>query len=101
MKALILAGGRGTRMGDVTKTIQKTMIDLNGKPVLQHQIEFLKRNGIVDILLSVGYLREQITDFFEDGKKFGVKIEYVVEEEPLGTAGPLRLAKDNLKETFV
>lgn len=101
MKALILAGGKGTRMGDLTKTIQKTMIDLNGKPVLQHQIEFLKKNGITDILLSVGYLKEQIIDFFEDGSRFGVKIGYIIEEEPLGTAGPLKLAKEKLKETFV
>lgn len=101
MIALILAGGKGTRMGKLTRTTQKLMIDLNGKPVLQHQIEFLKKNGVTEILLSVGYLKEQVIDFFEDGSKFGVKIDYVIEEEPLGTAGPIRLAKEKLNETFV
>lgn len=101
MKALILAGGKGTRMRELTKNIQKTMIDLNGKPVLQHQIEFLKKNGINEILLSVGYFKEQVVDFFQDGSRFGAKIDYIVEDGPLGTAGPLRLAKEKLDETFV
>jgi len=101
MIALILAGGRGTRMKEITETIQKTMIDVKGKPVLQHQIEFLKKNGITDILISVGYLKEQIIDFFGDGSKFGVRINYIEEDKPLGTAGPLKLAKENLNETFV
>lgn len=101
MKAFVLAGGKGTRLGELTKAVQKTMIDVRGKPVLQHQIEFLKRNGIDDIVLSIGYLGDQVRGFFGNGDKFGVRIEYVSESEPLGTAGPLRLAKDILKETFV
>lgn len=101
MKALILAGGMGIRLGQLTKMMQKTMIDVNGKPVLQHQLEFLKKNGITDLILSIGYLGKQIQNFFGDGKNFGVKIDYVVEDEPLGTAGPLKLAKNFLKEAFV
>jgi NDP-sugar pyrophosphorylase family protein len=88
-------------MGDTTKNVQKTMIDINGKPVLQHQVEFLKRNGIKDIIFSIGYLGDQVKKFFGDGSKFGVNIDYVVENEPLGTAGPLRLAKAMLDDTFV
>ncbi len=88
-------------MGKLTKAIQKIMIDLKGKPVLQHQIEFLKKNGIKEILLSVGYLKEQVIDFFGDGSKFGVEVDYVIEDEPLGTAGPIRLAKEKLNETFI
>ncbi len=101
MQVLMLAGGRGTRMGDMTKTVQKTMIDVRGKPVLQYQIEFFKRQGITDILLSVGYLKEQVMEFFGDGSRFGVKIDYVVEDEPLGTAGPIRLAAKKIRGTFV
>lgn len=101
MIAFVLSGGKGTRLGSMTDSVQKTMIDINGKPVLQHQIEFLKRNGIKDVIFSIGHFSQQIVDFFGDGKKFGVNIEYSVEDEPLGTAGPLRLAKEKLKETFV
>lgn len=88
-------------MGDFTKTIQKTMISVQGKPVLQHHIEFLKRNGVNEIILSIGHLGHQIREFFGDGSKFGVSIEYAVESVPLGTSGPLKLAKGMLNDTFI
>jgi NDP-sugar pyrophosphorylase family protein len=100
-QALILAGGKGTRLRPLTYEIPKVMIPLQGKPFLQHLIEMLKSHGITDIIISIGYLGDQVKEYFGNGSKFGVRIRYVEEKEPLGTAGPLRLAKDMLKSTFV
>jgi len=99
--ALILAGGKGTRLRPLTYEIPKVMIPLQGRPFLQHLIEMLKKHDITDILLSVGYLKEQIKEYFGNGSKFGVNIRYIEEDEPLGTAGCLKLAKPFLKSSFV
>lgn len=87
--AVILAGGLGTRMGDKFKNSPKPLIKINESPVLKHQIETLRKEGIKDFLLIVGYKWEQIADYFGDGKKLGVNINYYIEEKPLGTAGAL------------
>lgn len=102
-KAFILAGGKGTRLNSLTKDTPKPLLKLNGKPILEIIINHLKKNGITEILISIGYLGNKIKDYFGDGSDFGVKIEYIKEDpkNPLGTAGPLRLAKDFLTETFV
>lgn len=100
-QAVILAGGKGTRLRPLTYEIPKVMIPLQGKPFLQHLIEMLKEYEIRDIILSVGYLKDQIKEYFGNGSKFGVKIRYIEEKEPLGTAGPLKLARDLLKSSFV
>lgn len=102
-QALILAGGKGTRLRPLTYEIPKVMIPLKGRPFLEHLIEMLKDYEISDIILSVGYLKDQIKQHFGDGKKFGVRIKYLEEDVPLGTAGCLRLAKEKgfLKSTFV
>ena len=100
-QALILAGGKGTRLRPLTYEIPKVMIPLQGRPFLQHLIEMLKEHDVTDILISVGYLKEQIKEYFGNGSKFGVSIRYVEEDEFLGTAGCLKLAKPFLKSTFV
>ena len=92
MKAIVLAGGLGKRLRPLTDTTPKPMIPIAGKPVLLWQIEWLKRHGVDSFVLCVGYLRERITEFFGDGAKFGVRIDYVFEDQPLGTGGALRNA---------
>lgn len=89
MKAVILAGGLGTRLKSVNKDIPKPMTLICNKPVLEHQIEFLKKSGITDFILITGYLSDQIKDYFKDGKALNVDISYFEESEPLGTAGAL------------
>lgn len=87
MKAVIMAGGKGTRIASVRSDIPKPMIPVLGKPILEWQVECLKKNGITDILIGIGHLGHFIRDYFGDGKKFGVDISYYEEKEPLGTAG--------------
>lgn len=87
MKAVIMAGGKGTRIASVRSDIPKPMIPVLEKPILEWQIECLKKNGITDILIGIGHLGSFIRDYFGDGKKFGVDISYYEEKEPLGTAG--------------
>lgn len=89
MKVVIMAGGKGTRIASVRNDVPKPMIEICGKPILEYQIENLKRCGLTDIILVVGYLGDVIREYFEDGRKFGVNITYFVEDHPLGTAGAL------------
>lgn len=84
-----MAGGKGTRIASVKSDVPKPMIPICGKPILEWQIENLKVCGLTDITLVIGYLGHVIKDYFGDGKKFGVKISYFVEDTPLGTAGAL------------
>lgn len=100
MQAVIMAGGKGTRLASVTGDMPKPMVPVNGKPLLEYQIENLKENGIGDIILSVGYLGEKIREYFGDGKRYGVRITYHQEEKPLGTAGVLPVIKERLEDTF-
>lgn len=99
-KAIILVGGEGTRLRPFTYELPKALLPIQGKPMVQHVIELLKSHGITEILLSIGYKGEQIKDYFGNGSKFGLDIKYIAEKTPLGTAGPLRLAKKYLTETF-
>ena len=89
MKTVIMAGGRGTRIASVANDVPKPMINICGKPILEHQIDNLKACGLTDIILVIGYLGEKIKDYFGDGSRFGVCIEYFIEDHPLGTAGAL------------
>ena len=100
MKAVILAGGKGTRIASVRSDIPKPMIPVLGKPILEWQIECLKKSGITDILIGIGHLGHFIREYFGDGKKFGVDISYYEEKEPLGTAGALFKMK-GLDEDFL
>lgn len=100
-KAVILAGGKGTRMRPFTYEIPKSMIPIQGKPILQHIIELLRKYEIRDIILSIGYRGDKVREYFGNGSHFGVKITYIEEKEELGTAGSLNLMKDLLRETFL
>jgi D-glycero-D-manno-heptose 1,7-bisphosphate phosphatase len=91
MRAAILAGGRGTRIGGLYPDLPKPMIPVAGKPLLRRQIESLEEQGIKDITLVIGYKAGVISDYFGDGGAFGAKIKYIVEEEPLGTGGAMPL----------
>jgi NDP-sugar pyrophosphorylase family protein len=101
MQMVILCGGLGTRLGDIAKNIPKSMININGRPFLQHQIEKLKKQGIEDILLCVGHLSNIIEEYFGDGSKFDIKIEYSHDGvEPLGPIGALKKAEPYLNDVF-
>ena len=101
MKVVIMAGGKGTRISSIASDIPKPMIKIEGKPVLEREIECLKTQGFTDIILTVGHLGQVIIDYFGDGSKFGVHIEYHVENEPLGNAGALFKIKEKLQEDFL
>ena len=109
MKVVIMAGGKGTRISSVASDIPKPMIKIEGKPVLEHEIECLRDQGFKDIILTVSHLGNIIMDYFGDGsgispvtgKSFGVNIEYYFEKEPLGNAGALFKIKDKLTEDFL
>lgn len=101
MKVVIMAGGRGTRISSVASDIPKPMISINGKPVLEREIECLKTQGFTDLIITVSHLGQMIIDYFGDGSKFGVNIEYYFEKEPLGNAGALFKIKDKLTEDFL
>ncbi|MGI0086361.1 MAG: nucleotidyltransferase family protein [Nitrosotalea sp.] len=101
MKAVILAGGLGTRLQPYTTFLPKAMLPLGEKPLLEHLIEWIKNNGVDSFVLCVSYLRRTIEDYFEDGSRFGVKIEYAVANRPLATAGQLKTAQEFIDDTFV
>lgn len=93
--AVIMAGGKGSRLRSITNDeIPKPMVPVDGKPLLEYQVEKLKEYGIKKIVMIVGHLGEKIMDHFKDGKNFGVDIDYIVEKEPLGTAGAFYYLKD-------
>ena len=100
MQAVILAGGKGERLLPLTNGIPKPMVLINDKPYLEYQIEFLKKQGITDIVLLIGYLKEKIMDYFGDGSRFGVSICYSIEQELLGTGGALKNAEHLLRDVF-
>ena len=100
MKVVIMAGGKGTRIAAVNSEVPKPMIKILDKPILEYQIECLKKQGLTDIILVIGHLGNVIKDYFGDGNAFGVNIEYIIEEEPLGTAGALYFLKDIIKIKF-
>lgn len=101
MKSVILAGGLGTRLQPYTTFMPKPMLPLGEKPLLEHLIDWNKKNGIKSIVLCVSYLRKTIKDYFEDGSNFGVDIEYAESTRPLATAGQLKTAEGFLDEDFV
>jgi mannose-1-phosphate guanylyltransferase len=102
MKAVILAGGLGTRLQPYTFFIPKPMLPLGNKPLLEYLVEWLSNSGKIDqIILCVSYLHRTIEDYFEDGSRFGIEIKYARSERPLATAGQLKTASKYLDETFV
>lgn len=100
MQAVITAGGKGTRVASVNGSIPKPLLPIAGKPVLQHQVECLMRQGIDRITFTIGYLGDMIREYFGDGSQFGVKIDYIQEDIPLGTAGALYYLKGSVHDDF-
>jgi NDP-mannose synthase len=101
MKAVILAGGLGSRLKPFTEVIPKPLLPIGEKSVLEIQIERLKKYGFDEIYLATNYKSEYIEGFFGDGSRYGVKLEISKEDKPLGTAGPLLLLKNELTEPFI
>jgi D-glycero-D-manno-heptose 1,7-bisphosphate phosphatase len=101
MKTVIMAGGKGTRIASVASDIPKPMIRILGKPILEYQIDCLVKNNLPDILIVVGHLGHTIKNYFGDGSSFGCTISYYTETEPLGTAGALYKAQEQLPEDFI
>jgi len=101
MKAVLMAGGEGTRLRPLTSNQPKPMVPIVGKPCMEHILELLKRNGFEDVVVTVAFLPQAIRSYFGDGASIGLNIQYSVEESPLGTAGSVRLASDALDDTFL
>jgi len=101
LKAIILAGGKGTRLKPYTTNFPKPLMPVGDKPILEIVINNLREAGILDIYITIGHLSEMFRLFFGDGSKFGVNIKYSVEDKPLGTAGPIKLLKNELDEDFI
>jgi len=99
-KVVIMAGGRGMRLRPLTKDIPKPMLKVGDKPILQTIIEKFKQSGFKNFIICVNYKYKVITNFFGNGKKFGVKIQYVHEKKRLGTAGALSIIKEKINEPF-
>jgi NDP-sugar pyrophosphorylase family protein len=100
MQALILAGGEGTRLKPFTNVIPKPLVPIGDLPILEVVLRQLKRHGVDRVILAVNKLARLIEAFFGDGSRLGLEIVYSLEDKPLGTAGPIRLA-DNLDEDFI
>ena len=100
MRAIILAGGKGTRLAPYTSIFPKPLVPIGDMPILLVVIQQLRHYGFTHVTLTVGYLATLLQTFFQDGSQYGVKIDYVVEDKPLGTAGPLACVPD-LHETFL
>ena len=101
MKVVIMAGGKGTRIQSVASDIPKPMIKIDGVPVLEHEIRNLKKQGFTDIIITISHLGNIIMDYFGDGSRFGVHIEYYNENQPLGNAGALFKIKKKLTDDFL
>ncbi|MBI5648853.1 MAG: NTP transferase domain-containing protein [Chloroflexi bacterium] len=100
MKAVVLAGGKGTRLAPYTKILPKPMMPIGDLPILEILLRQMKRAGIDEAILTVGHLAELMQAFFQNGERFGLPIRYSFEEQPLGTAGPLALV-EGLDATFL
>jgi len=101
MKAVILAGGKGTRLNKISKEIPKPMIKIGQWPVLEHQIRFLKENNIKDIIILTGHLAEVIENYFQNGKKWGVKITCIRSNPSIGPADRIKLIENKLNRDFI
>ena len=100
-KVVILAGGKGTRLRPLTYEVPKALLPIHGKTLTEHLFDLFKKYEIKDILISVGYLKEKIMEYIADGVRFGVDVGYIEEDKPLGTAGPVKLARHKLNDTFI
>jgi mannose-1-phosphate guanylyltransferase/phosphomannomutase len=101
VKAVVMAGGEGTRLRPLTSNQPKPMVPIVGKPCMEHILELLRKHGFEDVIVTVAFLPQEIRSYFSDGEGLGLNIEYSVEESPLGTAGSVRLASGALDDTFL
>ena len=101
MKAVILAGGEGTRLRPLTSNQPKPMMPVANRPMMEHIVRLLAEHGFDDIVVTVAFLANHIRTYFGDGSDFGVRMRYATEDSPLGTAGSVRNAAEELDETFL
>src|SRR5580692_8005413 len=99
MKAVVMAGGEGTRLRPLTSNQPKPMVSIVGKPCMEHILELLRSHGFEDVVITVAFMPQAIRSYFGTGETLGLNIEYSVEESPLGTAGSVRLASGRLDGT--
>jgi hypothetical protein len=100
-EGVIMAGGEGTRLRPQTSNLPKPMLPLVGRPMMEHIVRLLRRHGIIDIVVTVAFMPNAIRSYFGDGSELGVRMVYATEETPLGTAGSVRNARDELTERFL
>lgn len=100
MIAVLLAGGKGTRLAPFTISLPKPLMPVGNHPILEILIKQLKEAGVNKVIICVGYLESLIRSYFGDGSKFGIEIVYSSEDQPLGTAGPMKLIQSQLTDTF-
>jgi NDP-sugar pyrophosphorylase family protein len=100
MQAVIIAGGLGTRLGKLTANQPKSLIPILGRPFIEYQFDFLKKSGVIDVVLCLGYQGQQIADYCGDGRKFGLNLQYSFEDKLLDTAGAVKLAEPLLQPYF-
>src|SRR6185312_3037310 len=91
MKAVVMAGGEGTRLRPLTSNQPKPMVPIVGKPCMEHILELLRTHGMTDVIVTVAFLPQAIRSYFSDGESLGMHVEYSVEDAPAGTAGSVRL----------
>ncbi|MGH3051422.1 MAG: sugar phosphate nucleotidyltransferase [Gaiellaceae bacterium] len=101
MKAVVMAGGEGTRLRPLTSNQPKPMVPIVGKPCMEHIVELLRQHGLDDVVVTLAFMPQSIRSYFGAGETYGVTIRYSVEESPAGTAGSVKLAEDALEETFL
>src|SRR3954466_14979424 len=101
MKAVIMAGGEGSRLRPLTSNQPKPMIPLANRPMMEHIVQLLRRHGFDEIVVTLAFMPNAIRTYFGDGSEFGVRMVYATEESPLGTAGSVRNAMDELDERFL
>jgi len=100
MQIAILAGGLATRLGGLTRSHPKSMVEVQGRPFLEYQLDLVRRGGVRDVVLCLGRFGEQIGRHFGNGSRYGAKIKYSIEDKPLGTAGALKKAEHLLDDIF-
>src|ERR671938_2028700 len=101
MKAVVMAGGEGTRLRPLTSNQPKPMVPIVGKPCMEHILELVREHGFEDVIVTLAFLPQAIRSYFGTGETLGIGIEYSVEESPLGTAGSVRLAAPHLDDTVL
>ena len=99
--ALILCGGKGTRLRPITYEIPKPLVPVHGKPIIEHIFDLLKNYGVTDIILSVGHMKEKILKEVDNWSRLGLNIDHIAESRPMGTGGAIKLAKKKLPKTFI